>query len=256
MNQFRSSNSRIRCANFSDMPITDETLESFLEEHSKTITHLDVSNCSHLTPLALKHINTIMTRLSDAKKMIRTVRVIEEGPVQESRVLFTKKYFNGIITTTTQNCSVAENVGLITDDYSLTQAMGVFDDHDFADFKSRKIRELNGIKSSDYDEPMSIDYSLALDTNSHNFCHDFSYDNNNKSLIIPNDVECIKSREVYSVNTSENIIKTLEINTWQNSPLQTLIIGRSTHILPDYIEEDGLDDDVSHSVIPFIKLLF
>jgi len=193
-----------------------------------------------------------MTRLSDAKKMIRTVRVIEEGPVQESRVLFTKKYFNGIITTTTQNCSVAENVGLITDDYLLTQAMGVFDDQDFSEFKSRKIRELNGIKCSDYDEPMSIDYSL----DSHNFCDNFPFEDNNKSIIIPNDVECIKSREVYSVNTSENTVKTLEINTWQNSPLQTLIIGRSTHILPDFIEEDGLDDDVSHSVIPFIQLLF
>jgi hypothetical protein len=99
---------------------------------------------------------------------------------------------------------------------------------------------------------MSIDYSL----NSHNFSLDFSYDNNNKSMIIPNEIECIKSREVYSVNTCENTIKTLEINTWQNSPLHTLIIGRSTHILPDYIEEDGLDDDVSHSVIPFIQLLF
>lgn len=258
LSQFRCINSRISSANFADMPINDETLESFLEEHSKTITHLDVSNCSHLTSQSLQNINKIITRLSDSTKMIRTVRVIEEDPLQESRVLFTKKYCNGIITTTKQNCSVIENVGLITDDYSLNQTMGVFDDNDFSEFQSKKIREINGFKSIDFDEPMNIDYSF----NSQSF-HFNPYDNNNKSSIIPNLIkyEKIKPREVFRKNLSDNRGKTLEITTWQNSPLHTLIIGRSTHILPDYLEEDSLDDDIcddfsnkSHLINPLLSI--
>lgn len=246
LGQFRSNNSRICDANLSGMAITDETLESLLEEHSKTITHLDISNCSHLTPTALNHINTITTRITDPKKLIRTVKVIEEGPVQESRLLFTKTYSNGVITTTRDNCTVDENVGYITDDYALTQAMGVFDDPDFTDFQSRKIRELNGIKTIDLDEPMSIDYN-----------YDPFYRTDNKSMV-GNDFDIFKPIEGFSKNINDNRVKTLEIKTWQKSSLKSLVIGRSTHILPDYIEEDGLDDEEfssqSHLINPLLSI--
>lgn len=228
LNQFRSHNSRISEINFSDLPITDETLESFLEEHSKTITSLDLTNCTYLTPKALDAINNITTRVSDTRKLNRSVTVIEEGPVQETRVLYTKYYSNGVITTTRDNSCIVENVGLITDDYALTQAMGVFDDPDFVDFQSKKIRDLNGIKTIDLEEPMSVDY-------------DFKSGSKQAIIAIENE---FKSTETCYKNIGDNKIKTLVIKTWQNSPLQSLTIGRSTHILPDYIEEDGLDDEV------------
>ncbi|CAG2107636.1 unnamed protein product [Medioppia subpectinata] len=238
MSQFRANNSRVCVAKFADLSISDETLESFLEEHSKSIIHLDVSNCPHLTGQALTHINTALTRVVDPRRLRRTVRVIEEGPCHECRVLYTKHYANGVITTTRDNCTVDENVGLITDDYSLTQAMGIFDDPDFSDFKARKIRELNGIRGYDWrlsDEAMAVE------------CNGVPAVATNRSPIPVNECEFYKPSESFSKNMGDNRIKTLEIKTWQPSPLQTLIIGCSAHILPDYIEEDGLHDEDSSS---------
>ena len=242
LNQFRSSNSRISDANFSDLPINDETLESFLEEHSKTITSLDISNCSELTLKALEAINTITTRISDQRKLHRTVCVVEEGPVIESRVLYTKHYSNGVITTTRDNSCIVENVGQITDDYGLTQAMGVFDDPDFVDFQSNKIRELNGIKSIDFEEPMSVDGY-----------HDYKTANKSPIIAIESDY---KPFESFTKHIGDNKIKTLVIKTWQNSPLQSLTIGRSTHILPDDIEEDGFDEEVLILLLSFNYFCF
>ncbi|CAG2109375.1 unnamed protein product [Medioppia subpectinata] len=65
LSQFRANNSRVCVANFADLSINDETLEWFLEEHSKSITHLDVSNCRQLTSRALTLINTALTRVVD-----------------------------------------------------------------------------------------------------------------------------------------------------------------------------------------------
>ncbi|XP_054164654.1 protein zer-1 homolog [Oppia nitens] len=271
LSQFRSNNSRISVAKFADMAITDETLEAFLEEHSKTITHLDISNCSDLTANALHYINKILTRVTDPRKLIRTVRVIEEGPVQESRVLYTKRYQNGVITTVRENCRVDENVGIITDDYDLTQAMGIFDDTDFADFKARKLRDLNGIRCIDFDlndcdEPMNVDYDLKS-TGQHQQQPLPSLTPNRRSpplLLLSrrhHNKDCYdnyRQLEVFSKNIADNRVKTLEIKTWQNTPLQSLIIGRSTHILPDYIEEDGLDDEEfstqSHLINPLLPI--
>ncbi|CAG2104960.1 unnamed protein product [Medioppia subpectinata] len=249
LSQFRANNSRVCVAKFADLSIIDETLESFLEEHSKSITHLDVSNCPHLTGQALTHINTALTRIVDTRRLRRTVRVIEEGPCHECRVLYTKHYANGVITTTRDNCTVDENVGLITDDYSLTQAMGIFDDPDFSDFKARKIRELNGIRGYDWrlsDEAMAVE------------CDGVPAVATNRSPISVSECEYYKPSESFSKNMGDNRIKTLEIKTWQPSPLQTLIIGRSAHILPDYIEEDGLDDEEfsshSHLINPLLTI--
>ena len=196
-----------------------------------------------MTIKSLDAINLVTTRISDPRKLHRTVRVLEEGPVQESRVLFTKRYANGVITTTRDNSSIVENVGIITDDYALTQAMCVFDDPDFVDFQSQKIRELNGLRSIDFEEPMSIDYD-----------HDFK--STGKSPINVIESDSFKPMETFTKNIADNRVKTLVIKTWQNSPLQSLVIGRSTHILPDYIEEDGLDDDVNHFLNSFLFIIF
>lgn len=252
ISQFRSSHTRITRADFSDLPLSDDLLEAFLEEHSKSLQHLNISNCNQLSQQALRYINKIMTRLCDVRKMRRTVRVIEDKGLSESLLVASKHYANGILTTTTQECSVHEKVGLLTDDYALNQAMGVFDDPDFAPFQAKKLRELNGEKFEDFDsEPMSIDYA----PNAHNF--NYMYDNNMSSLSSSFDVDSIKPKEVFTVNSNDNTVKTLEIITWQNAPLETLNIGRSTYILPDYIEEDGLDDDVSiHQIIMLNIFIF
>ncbi|CAG2114481.1 unnamed protein product, partial [Medioppia subpectinata] len=65
LSQFRANNSRVCLANFADLSINDETLVSFLKEHSKSITYLDVSNCRQLTSRALTLINTALTRVVD-----------------------------------------------------------------------------------------------------------------------------------------------------------------------------------------------
>ncbi|CAG2113094.1 unnamed protein product, partial [Medioppia subpectinata] len=248
LSQFGANNSRVCVANFADLSISDETLESFLEEHSKSITHLNVSDCLQLTGRALTHINTALTRVVDPRRLHRTVRVIEEGPDDECRVLYTKDYSNGVITTTRDNCAVDEEVGIITDDYSLTQAMGVFDDSDFSDFKARKIGELNDIRGYDWrlsDEAMAVE------------CDGVPAVATKRSPIPVSECDYYKPSESFSKNLGDNRIKTLEINTWQPSPLQTLIIGCAVNILPEYYKdslEDGELSSNSYLISPLLTI--
>ena len=93
--QFKGNNSIVSIANFSGLSIDNKTLESFLDEHSKTIQCLDISNCPNLFPKTLNAINNILTKVTDVKKMHRTLKIYEiiNG---SKRLIVDKHYHNGV----------------------------------------------------------------------------------------------------------------------------------------------------------------
>lgn len=240
-----------------------------MHEHSKTLNHLDISNCSFLTEKALHCINSIFTSVTDPARLVKTVRVLEEninyngsgGGGGLPNVILHKQYANGVITTFSRHGAAAqtERVGTVVDDYELNQRMGAFDDPDFLDFLNQKLSEMNEANddmdsTSSFEEPLTVaddcdplptEFRLTFHTSPTielDFALPQSYDATSKNRRNVNRYQSsFKPLETYVCKKSE-CLKTLEITNWQRCQLQTLIIGRSTQILPEYMDEDGYDD--------------
>lgn len=243
--QFKANNSRVTKANFSDLSVDSETLESFLDEHSKTIQCLDISNCPNLFPKTLNAINNILTKVNDVKKMHRTLKIYEiiNG---SKRLIVDKHYHNGILTTRTgQNGVLKEEIGIFHDDYVLTERMGGFSDRDlngFNGFQSKKLREMSGFDYS----PYSLIQTEYLPYIMEPCAPKTNYPISNPLFFF--DFETFKPYECFQVEDEERkMIKRIEIKSWQECPLHSLIIGKSTNILPESLElkENYDDDDVS-----------
>lgn len=253
LNQFKGSNTRITRGVLSELPIKDSCLESFLNQHSKNLVYLDINNCTHLTDASLKHINQILTRVQDFEKIVRSVKFIEENRKTAKKVTTKHKYYEGGVLTTTTNddTTYQEYVGPVHTDYELYDAMGVFDDPSFVHIKEKiksreKIDLIDPVKRSlDRSHSTLVANIASVKLSPRKTLPDFS-----SCPIEPIDYHnYIKDKEVFKVEISDDVVHTIEVKTWQKSPLQSLIIGRS-QILPDYIEEDN-DDDVSWNKMGF-----
>ncbi|RWS15684.1 protein zer-1-like protein, partial [Dinothrombium tinctorium] len=205
LSQFKRSNTRLTLGLLSDLPVTDEILENFLNEQSKNLVSLELDNCTKLTPNALSHINNILTKVNDFSKITRVVKITEKNAKTKEEKMITKHYENGLMTTTIDDTTSEQYVGYFKDNYALNEAMGLFDD-----FYQKRTQ----VKS----ESENIKYNVKrLETSDE-----------------------IKPKELCEVSftSDEALTKTFEITSFQKCPLQSLIIGRSTHILPDYLPKE------------------
>ena len=185
------------------MSIDNKTLESFLDEHSKTIQYLDISNCPNLSPKALNDVNSILIKVTDIKEMYRTLKIYEiiNG---SKRLIVDKYYHNGVLTTRMgQNGVLKEEIGIFPDDCYFTERMGAFIHWD--------LNGLNGLQSKKIKEMFGG--------------------------------QTLRPLESYQTKDEEKkITKRIEIKSWQECPLHTLIIGKSTNILPESLELKENDD--------------
>lgn len=225
LSQFTSRNSRITRANLSDLPVTDNCLVTLVKEHSKTLQHLNISNCTLLSESVLEKLNHIFTEVVDYSKVNRIVTFREENlttAAVNERVI---TYAAGVITDTAKAHDVLV-ASRPTDSFTLNKLVGLYDNPMYHELKAADA--LEGTSKSFVSDIFSFDSGHKLNASSHYHSH-------------PRVTEEIssKQREEYS-KTIENVRKTIIIETWQECPLQALIIGKSTQLLPDYLDEEAM----------------
>lgn len=216
--------------------------------------------------------------MRDADKIIRTVRISQRDTITGEKIVKVAHYENGVIRVTNSgdNGSVKlVNVGHIADDALLYQELGAFDDADFGDFlKPQKlIAEPN-------EEPMNVDTGdqpsslvMAIDESG----PESSSNSDSEAVTLtpsaqlapqtrcragteasgsePSPCTSYQSKENISVIVGDTR-KTLQVTTWQRSHLQTLIIGNSTQILPEYLDPriKGNHDDDTYLINSLLNL--
>ena len=227
--QFTARNARITHVNLSDLPITDDCLLSLIKEHSKSIVHLDISNCTKLSESVLERINQIFTHVVDYSKVNRCITYREEDVSSGEVITETvKSYSCGIIKDTSTGDSF-KVTNLPRDNYSLNKLLDVYDNPMYEELKDYKVIESSPTKSVTRDT-LFDDITFAKPSS-------YSGSQSMMSCEFPSMQSEEYSRKI------DNFKKTIHIETWQDCPLQSFIIGKSTQLLPDY-----LDDDISVSL--------
>ncbi|RWS28170.1 protein zer-1-like protein [Leptotrombidium deliense] len=208
LSQFKKSSSRITVGLLSDLPVTDYLLEMFLKQQAKNLQVLEIDDCTNLTPNTLTAINTIFTEINDIRKMTRIVKITERDNDKCEAKVMTKCYENGVITTSICDTHSEQNVGILENDHAIYEAMGLFDDIYIKKSVMRRRLDENFKPISTFSEPIKPNQQFRL-------------------------IVCGEG--------GKKTEKITEIYSFQKCPLQSLIIGRSTQILPDNITKD--DDD-------------
>ena len=234
--QFQAKNCRLTQVNLSDLPVGDKCLRNLILEHSKSLTHLNINNCNDLTSNIMTDMNQILTRVEDVSQIRRTVTFSETNIETGEEKVTIKSYENGILRTSTyDDMNHEQMIGLAQDDLSLLDAMGAFEDRDLAGFREQKLNQLKERQDTKLSSSMA-NYRGSGQIFSPDHCAPSVTDSPHHQLIIPPEI-----LETEEFTFSNGVMrKHLKIQSYQKSPLQVLIIGKSTHILPS----DHLDQDV------------
>lgn len=231
---FSSKNTRLTHVNLSDLPVGDGCFRNLLAEHSKSLIHLNISNCTHLTENVLHDMNQILTRVDDFSQISRSVVIREKNLQTSEEKVIEKFYENGILRTVSDDITTEEKLDHISDDVSLFESMGLFSDAHFCGFRDQKLLQL--------EERRDTGLSSSLIRRGSSSGHIFTPDNCTPSisdsispLLMPPEIP-----DTEDFTYSDDVItKKLEVKSYQKSPIEILIIGKSTHILPDYLDDEA-----------------